>query len=139
MSSPPPAVAELRLVRPNMPLFKRGTAWRGFAVVLPLALCTSIGMLVGVHGGLHNEAAAHYRSDDLSAMNGTHGAIRLYGALVFLTILSASALTTVALFVSRMFPASHRNVLRLRLRKRSNQSLQPTADREENYKGESRK
>ncbi|PYJ51740.1 MAG: hypothetical protein DME87_02240 [Verrucomicrobia bacterium] len=72
-------------------------------------------MLVGIHGGLHNEAAAHYRSDELSAMNGIHGAIRLYGALVFLTILSASALTTVALFVCRMFPASHRTDLRLRI------------------------
>ncbi|PYJ79845.1 MAG: hypothetical protein DME69_03120 [Verrucomicrobia bacterium] len=98
-----------------MPVFKRRTAWRGFAVVLPFALCISIGMLVGIHGGLHNEAAAHYRSDELSAMNGIHGAIRLYGALVFLTILSASALTTVALFVCRMFPASHRTDLRLRI------------------------
>jgi len=112
------AVAHLGLVRPNMPLFKRRTAWRGFAVVLPLALCISIGMLVGIHGGLHNEAAAHYRSDDLSAMNGIHGAIRLYGALVFLITLSASALTTIALFVSRMFPASHRTAPRLRSQKR---------------------
>ena len=110
-------MAELVLVRPHMLLFKRRTAWRGFAVVLPFALCISIGMLVGIHGGLHNEAAAHYRSDKLSTMNGIHGAIRLYGALVFLTILSASALTTVALFVTRMFPASHRTAPRLRSRK----------------------
>jgi len=36
-------------------------------------------------------------------MNGIHASVRLYGALVFLITLSAAALTTVALFVGRMF------------------------------------
>jgi hypothetical protein len=121
-----------------MPLFKRRTAWRAFAVVLPFALCVTIGMVLGIHGGLHNEAAMQYRFTDVSAMNRIHEAIRLYGASVFLTVLSASALTTVALFVSRMFPASHKKALHS-LRKRSNQALQPTADRLEIYKGEIRK
>jgi len=100
-----------------MPPIKRRTAWRVLAVVSPFVLCVSIGMVAGIHGGLHNEAAAQYRSDDLSAMNGIHESVRLYGALVFLITLSASALTTVALFVSRMFPTCDRTALRLRLRK----------------------
>jgi hypothetical protein len=114
-----------------MPLFKRRTAWRAFAVVLPFALCVTIGMVLGIHGGLHNEAAMQYRFTDVSAMNRIHEAIRLYGASVFLTVLSASALTTVALFVSRMFPASHKKALHS-LRKRSNQALERTAARRVN-------
>ena len=112
-------MAYLCLVRFLMPPFKRRTAWRVLAVVSPFALCVSIGMVAGIHGGLHNEAAAQYRSDDLSAMNGIHESVRLYGALVFLITLSASALTTVALFVSRMFPKCDRTALRLRLRKKA--------------------
>jgi len=101
-----------------MPPFKRRTAWRVLVVVSPFVLCVSIGMVAGIHRGLHNEAAAQYRSDDLSAMNGIHESVRLYGALVFLITLSASALATVALFVSRMFPKGNRTALRLRLRKK---------------------
>ena len=110
---------------------KHHTVGRAFAVVFPFALCLSIGIVVGMHGGLHNEAAAQYHSSELSAMNATRESIRLYGALVLLIVLSVSALTTLALFVSRMFPASHGHVLHLRLRKRSNQALQPTASRRE--------
>ena len=111
-----------------MPLLKRYGLRRALAIVLPFTLCITIGMVLGIHGGLHNEAAMQYRFTDVSPMNRTHEAIRLYGASVFLTVLSASALTTVALFVSRMFPASHEKALHL-LRKRSNQPLQLTAGR----------
>jgi hypothetical protein len=79
-----------------------------------------------------------YHSNHVSAVNRMHEAIRLYGALVFLPILSASALTTVALFVSRMFSAPDRKALHL-LRKRSNQALQPIAGPKKIRKREIRK
>ena len=92
-----------------MSALKRRILWRGLAVVLPFALCITIGMVVGIGGGLHNEAAMQYYPNDISAPDSLHEAIRLYGALVFLPILSASALTTVALFVSGItFPGRRR-------------------------------
>jgi hypothetical protein len=109
-------MAQLDLVR-RMSALRHRAVSRALAVLLPFALCISIGMVTGIQGGLHNEAASQYRSDHILAMNGIHQEIRLYGALILLITLSASALSILAIFVSGMFPASHKTTRGLRLRK----------------------
>jgi hypothetical protein len=100
-----------------MSISKHRVVLRILATLLPFALCVIIGMVVGIQGGLHNEAGLQFRSADTLGMTGMHQGIRLYGALILLTTLSAAALSTLAIVVSRMFPASHKTAQGLRLRK----------------------
>jgi hypothetical protein len=73
-------------------------------------MCVSIGVVVGFHGGLHNEAGVAYYSRDWSRAIARHNDIRLYGAFVLPTTLSVSALVTLALFVGRIFPARRKRI-----------------------------
>jgi hypothetical protein len=41
---------------------KPALASRGFWIILAIAFCIGIGILIGLHGGLHNEAGAIYDS-----------------------------------------------------------------------------
>ena len=77
---------------------------RGFWIVLAVAFCISIGVLIGFHGGMHNEAGAIY--DAAGARHAITGReeIRLYGAFVLLCILGVISLVTLALFVGGIFP-----------------------------------
>ena len=76
---------------------KPALASRGFWIVLAIAFSISIGILIGLHGGLHNEAGAIYDS------SGGREEIRLYGAFVLLGILGVTALATLARFVGGIF------------------------------------
>ncbi len=89
-----------------MPFSKRLAASRVLFVILPFVLCVSIGVVVGVHGGLHNEAATAFHSSDWSRVIARRNEIRMYGAFVLLVALSVSALSTLALTLSGIFPAS---------------------------------
>ena len=73
-------------------------------------MCVSIGVVVGFHGGLHNEAGMAYYSSDWSQAIARHNEIRLYGAFVLLTKLSVLALVTLALFVGGIFPARRKRI-----------------------------
>jgi hypothetical protein len=88
----------------HMPFSKRLAASRVLFVILPFVICVSIGLVAGFHGGLHNEATTAYYSSDWSRATIRCNELRLYGAFVLLTILSVSALLTLALFVGRIFP-----------------------------------
>ena len=83
---------------------KPALASRGFWVVLAIAFCISIGLLIGTHGGLHNEAGAIYDSSGGSHAIAGREEIRLYGAFVLLGILGVIALATLARFVGGIFP-----------------------------------
>jgi hypothetical protein len=74
-------------------------------------MCVSIGVVVGFHGGLHNEAGMAYYSSDWSRVIARHNEIRLYGAFILLITLSVSALFTLALFVGGIFPARRKRRL----------------------------
>jgi len=100
-----------------MPISKHRVVLRILATFLPFALCITLGVVVGIQGGLHNEAGIRFASGDVLATNGMQQGIRLYGALILLAMLSGSALSTLAIVVSKMFPASHKTDRRLRLRK----------------------
>src|SRR4030095_11912750 len=83
---------------------KPALASTGLRIILALAVCISIGVLIGFHGGLHNEAGAIYDSSvGKHAVTGKEE-IRLYGAFVLLCILGLVALVTLALFVGGIFP-----------------------------------
>jgi hypothetical protein len=86
-----------------MQISKPALASHGFWIVLAIAFCISIGLLIGTHGGLHNEAGAIY--DAAGARHAITGReeIRLYGAFVLLCILGVISLVTLALFVGGIF------------------------------------
>src|SRR6266567_874009 len=65
----------------------------------------------GVHGGLHNEAATAFHSSDWSRVIARRNEIRMYGAFVLLVTLSASALSTLALTLSGIFPIRRAGIL----------------------------
>ena len=100
-----------------MSISKHRVVSRIIATFLPFALCITLGLVVGIQGGLHNEAGIQFASGDALTTNGMQQGIRLYGALILLVVLSASALSTLAIVVSKMFPASHKTGRGLRLRK----------------------
>jgi len=79
-------------------------ASRGFWIILALALCLSIGVLTGFHGGMHNEAGVIYDSSGARHAIPGKEEIRLYGAFVLLGIVGVIALATLALFVGGIFP-----------------------------------
>ena len=83
---------------------KRGLASTGLWIFLALAFCVSIGVLTGLHGGMHNEAGAIYDSSGGRHVIAGREAIRLYGAFVLLGILGVTALVTLARFVGGIFP-----------------------------------
>jgi hypothetical protein len=93
-----------------MPYSNRLAAWRVLLVILPFIICVSIGVVVGFHGGLHNEAATAYYSSDWPRVIVRRNEIRLYGAFVLLTTLSVAALFTLALFVGGIFPARRKRI-----------------------------
>ena len=76
----------------------------GFWIVLAIAFCISLGVLIGFHGGLHNEAGAIYDSSGGRHAIAGREEIRLYGAFVLLGILGVTALATLARFVGGIFP-----------------------------------
>src|SRR5947209_2475289 len=79
-------------------------ALTGLWIILALAFCVSVGVLTGLHGGMHNEAGAIYDSSGGRHAIAGREAIRLYGAFVLLGILGVTALATLALFVGGIFP-----------------------------------
>ena len=83
---------------------KPALASLGLRVVLALVFCISLGILIGLHGGLHNEAGAMYHSNAGSRAVAGPEMIRLYGAFVLLPILGVVALATLALSVGGIFP-----------------------------------
>src|SRR5256885_1529667 len=87
-----------------MQISKPTLAWHGFWIVLAIAFCISIGILIGTHGGLHNEAGAIYDSSGGSHAIAGKKEIRLYAAFVLLGILGVIALAPLALFVGGIFP-----------------------------------
>jgi hypothetical protein len=93
-----------------MPYSNRLAAWRVLLVILPFIICVSIGVVVGFHGGLHNEAATAYHSSDWSPAIARRDEIRLYGAFVLLTTLSVLALFTLAVFIGGIFPARRKRI-----------------------------
>jgi hypothetical protein len=82
---------------------KPALASTGLRIILALAVCISIGVLIGFHGGLHNEAGAIYDSGVGKHAVAGKEEIRLYGAFVLLCILGLVALVTLALFVGGIF------------------------------------
>jgi hypothetical protein len=83
---------------------KPALASRGLWIILAIAFCISLGILIGLHGGLHNEAGAIYDSSGGRHAIAGREEIRLYGAFVLLGILGVIALATLALFVGGIFP-----------------------------------
>ena len=83
---------------------KPALASTGLRIILALALCISIGVLIGLHGGLHNEAGVIYDSGGGRHAIAGREEIRLYGAFVLLSIVGVISLATLALFVSGIFP-----------------------------------
>ena len=99
-----------------MQISKPPLASHGFWIVLAIAFCISIGLLIGTHGGLHNEAGAIYDSSGGRHAIAGREAIRLYGAFVLLGILGVTALATLARSVGGIFP----------LRRKHNRSSKPS-------------
>src|SRR5262249_4361391 len=93
-----------------MPLSKRLAASRVLFVISLFVIVVSIGVVVGFHGGLHNEATTAYYSTEWSRVLARRNKIRLYGAFVLLTTLSVAALFTLALFVAAIFPARRKRI-----------------------------
>ena len=87
-----------------MQISKPVLASHGFWIVLAIAFCISLGILIGFHGGMHNEAGAIYHSGGWRYAIARREEIRLYGAFVLLAIVGVIALATLALFVSGIFP-----------------------------------
>ena len=88
----------------QMQISKPALASHGFWIILAIAFCISIGILIGLHGGLHNEAGAIYHSSGGRHVIAGREEIRLYGAFVLLGILGVIALATLARFVGGIFP-----------------------------------
>jgi hypothetical protein len=87
-----------------MQISRPALASHGFWIILAIAFCISIGILIGLHGGLHNEAGAIYDSSGGRHPMAGREEIRLYGAFVLLGILGVIALATLARFVGGIFP-----------------------------------
>ena len=87
-----------------MQISRPALASHGFWIILAIAFCISIGILIGLHGGLHNEAGAIYDSSGGRHPMAGREEIRLYCAFVLLGILGVIALVTLALFVGGIFP-----------------------------------
>jgi len=87
----------------QMQISRPASASHGFWIILALALCISIGVLIGFHGGMHNEAGAIYDSSGGRHPIAGREEIRLYGAFVLLGILGVIALATLARFVGGIF------------------------------------
>ena len=92
-----------------MQMSKPTLASIGLRIILALAVCISIGVLIGFHGGLHNEAGAIYGSGVGKHPVAGRQEIRLYGAFVLLGILGVIALATLARFVGGIFPPCRRH------------------------------
>ena len=88
----------------EMQISRPALASHGFWIILAIAFCISIGILIGLHGGLHNEAGAIYDSSGGRHAIAGREEIRLYGAFVLLGILGVIALATLARFVGGIFP-----------------------------------
>jgi hypothetical protein len=86
-----------------MQISKPALPSHGFWIVLAIAFCISLGMLIGFHGGLHNEAGAIHDSGGGRHAIAGREEIRLYGAFVLLGILGVTALATLARFVGGIF------------------------------------
>ena len=82
---------------------KRALASTGLWIILALAFCISIGVLTGLHGGMHNEAGAIYNSSGGRHAIAGRDALRLYGAFVLLGILGVTALATLGRSVGGIF------------------------------------
>ena len=87
-----------------MQISRPALASHAFWIILAIAFCISIGILIGLHGGLHNEAGAIYDSSGGRHPMAGREEIRLYGAFVLLGILGVIALATLARFVGGIFP-----------------------------------
>jgi hypothetical protein len=92
------------MLKAEMQTSKLASASTGLWTVLAVAFCISIGVLIGFHGGMHNEAGAIYDSGGRGRAIAGKEEIRLYGAFVLLGIVGVIALVTLALFVSGIFP-----------------------------------
>ena len=92
----PGSKAEMQIAKPAL-------SSHGFWIVLAIAFCISLGILIGFHGGLHNEAGAIYDSSGGRHAIAGREEIRLYGAFVLLGILGVTALATLARFVGGIF------------------------------------
>jgi hypothetical protein len=88
---------------------KRGLASTGLWIFLALAFCVSIGVLTGLHGGMHNEAGAIYDSSGGRHAIAGREAVRLYGAFVLLGILGVTALVTLARSLGGIFPSRRKH------------------------------
>ena len=106
-----------------MQISRPALASHGFWIILAIAFCISIGILIGLHGGLHNEAGAIYDSSGGRHPIAGREEIRLYGAFVLLGILGVIALATLARFVGGIF---HRagNTIALPRHQRSDTKLE---------------
>ena len=91
-------------LKAEMQISKPALFSQGFWIVLAIAFCISLGILIGFHGGLHNEAGAIYDSSGGRHAIAGREEIRLYGAFVLLGILGVIALATLARFVGGIFP-----------------------------------
>src|SRR5205085_12136028 len=89
-----------------MQISRPALASHGFWIILAIAFCISICVLIGLHGGLHNEAGAIYDSSGGRHAIAGREEIRLYGAFVVLGILGVIALSTLARFLVGIFPPS---------------------------------
>jgi len=92
-----------------MQISRPALASHGFWIILAIAFCISLGVLIGFHGGLHNEASAIYDSSGGRHAIAGREEIRLYGAFVLLGILGVTALATLARFVGGIFPRRREN------------------------------
>ena len=82
---------------------KPALASTGLRIILALAVCISIGVLIGFHGALHNEAGAIYDSGVGKHAVAGKEEIRLYGAFVLLCILRTSSSGHLGSFCGRDF------------------------------------
>ena len=92
-----------------MQISRPALASHGFWIILAIAFCISIGILIGLHGGLHNEAGAIYDSSGGRHAIAGRQEIRWYGAFVLLGILGVTALATLARFVGGIFTRRKRH------------------------------
>ena len=73
-------------------------------MLLSLAVLTSMGVVVGTHGGIHSPAVSDYDSSYAAAQTAVDEKTRKYGAVVFLSTLSVSALAALAISFSGILP-----------------------------------
>src|SRR5947208_7539809 len=85
-------------------MYRATLVYVDFMINFAILFTMSIGILIGLHGGLHNEAGAIYHSSGGRHVIAGREEIRLYGAFVLLGILGVIALATLARFVGGIFP-----------------------------------